>query len=271
MTDNNVAVIMSVYHSDDPQMFKDAINSILYQSISCTLLIYRDGILPEPLNVVLESYSENKNVYIIRNDVNQGLATGLNTLIDFAIKKGFKYIARMDSDDISRPQRLKVQLNFLESNTDIDVLGTSCREFGASFALKEKHLPTSHDELKDFSITRCPFIHPTVVFRRRVFDKGYRYPIHTTFTEDMALWFDLLNAGFKFSNINEVLLDYRLSENTVNRRKGIKKALSEIKVRFHNMISLNQVSVWNVTRLFARIVCHLVRNLLVKLGYKNAR
>lgn len=103
---------MSVYHSDDPQMFKDAINSILYQSISCTLLIYRDGILPEPLNVVLESYSENKNVYIIRNDVNQGLATGLNTLIDFAIKKGFKYIARMDSDDISRPQRLKVQLNF---------------------------------------------------------------------------------------------------------------------------------------------------------------
>ncbi|HEC3079442.1 TPA: glycosyl transferase, partial [Escherichia coli] len=170
-----------------------------------------------------------------------------------------------------RPQRLKVQLNFLESNTDIDVLGTSCREFGASFALKEKHLPTSHDELKDFSITRCPFIHPTVVFRRRVFDKGYRYPIHTTFTEDMALWFDLLNAGFKFSNINEVLLDYRLSENTVNRRKGIKKALSEIKVRFHNMISLKQVSVWNVTMIFARIIFHLMPNFLVKLAYKNAR
>lgn len=87
----------------------------------------------------------------------------------------------------------------------------------------------------------------------------------------MALWFDLLNAGFKFSNINEVLLDYRLSENTVNRRKGIKKALSEIKVRFHNMISLKQVSVWNVTMIFARIIFHLMPNFLVKLAYKNAR
>ncbi len=114
----------------------------------------------------------------------------------------------------------------------MDVCGTSCHEFGASFSLDEKHLPKGHDQLVEFSITRCPFIHPTVMFRSSVFEKGHRYPTNTSLTEDMALWFQLLKSGCVFANLNDVLLDYRLNENTINRRHGIGKAFSEIRIRF---------------------------------------
>jgi glycosyltransferase involved in cell wall biosynthesis len=271
MSECNIAVIMSVYRYDNPEMFKVAVNSILEQSISCDLLIYRDGPVSSELDEVLDSYSLLSNVIIFRNNENNGLATSLNFLISFSLEKGYQYIARMDSDDISRPDRLRRQVLFLENNSDVDVLGASCHEFGASFALYEKHLPINHEELMNFSITRCPFIHPTVIFRRDVFEEGYRYPVDTTLTEDMALWFELLNAGFKFANINEVLLDYRLNENTINRRKGISKALSEINIRLRNMISLKQVNYKNVLLIAARIVFHLMPDFLIKVAYKKAR
>lgn len=266
-----IAVIMSIYKNDDSRFLSKAIESILFQSVPCDLLIYLDGELPDSLYEVIRSYESINNVYIFKNDMNKGLATGLNNLINYAIEQGYNYIARMDSDDISRPNRIEKQVDFLEDNKSIDVLGTSCREFGASFALGEKHLPQTHEELLNFSITRCPFIHPSVMFRSSVFKKGFRYPENTVLTEDMALWFLLLNNGFRFANINEILLDYRLNENTINRRKGFKKAMSEINIRTKNMISLKQVNIKNISLISARIVFHLMPSSLVKLAYKKAR
>ncbi|HIF9086811.1 TPA: glycosyltransferase [Photobacterium damselae] len=262
---------MSVYKSDSPDMLKVAINSILTQSIKCDLLIYQDGDIPKQLADVLDEYIKKSHIKLFVNPINKGLATGLNYLINYAIEHKYDYIARMDSDDISRPTRIERQVNFLENNKNIDVLGTSCREFGASFALDEKHLPQSHEELLDFSITRCPFIHPSVMFRANVFIKGHRYPENTTLTEDMALWFQLLNNGVRFANLNEILLDYRLNENTINRRKGFKKAMSEINIRARNMLSLKQVSFKNISLIGARIIFHLMPTSLVKLAYKKAR
>ncbi|HIF9547446.1 TPA: glycosyltransferase [Photobacterium damselae] len=266
-----VAVIMSVYKSDFPDMLEVAIKSILKQSEKCDLLIYQDGHIPQELSDILNEYLGRNEIQIFINPVNKGLAFGLNYLINIALKQGYDYIARMDSDDISRPTRIEQQVNFFENNKNIDVLGTSCREFGASFALDEKHLPQSHEELLDFSITRCPFIHPSVMFRASVFTKGHRYPENTTLTEDMALWFQLLNDGVRFANLNEILLDYRLNENTINRRKGFKKAMSEINIRARNMLSLKQVSFKNISLIGARIIFHLMPSSLVKLAYKKAR
>ncbi|WP_279145509.1 glycosyltransferase [Photobacterium carnosum] len=266
-----ISVIMSVYKNDNEAFLVEAIDSILNQSLNCDLLIYKDGVLPKKLNDVITYYESHSSVYVFSCDANKGLATGLNKLINYAFEKGYKYIARMDSDDISRPTRIEKQVNFLENNNNIDVLGTSCREFGASFALDEKHLPKTHEELLNFSITRCPFIHPSVMFRSSVFEKKIRYPENTVLTEDMALWFLLLNNGFQFANINEILLDYRLNENTINRRKGFKKAMSEINIRTKNMISLKQVNIKNISLIGARIVFHLMPSSLVKLAYKKAR
>ncbi|MGL5623035.1 glycosyltransferase, partial [Cetobacterium sp.] len=238
-----VAVIMSVYKNDNSYFFMRAVDSILEQDYkNIVLFIFVDG----PVSSQIEEYLdkiESPLVMIFSSKVSLGLANGLNVLIDKLISLGdFEYIARMDSDDISYKTRITRQVEFLNSNLSIDICGTSCREFGASFALEEKHLPTTHQQLLDFSITRCPFIHPSVMFRRRVFETGIRYPTDTALTEDMALWFELLVNGFKFANINEVLLDYRLNENTIKRRKGVDKALSEVKVRLYYMFKLKRIS-----------------------------
>ncbi len=268
---SRVAVIMSVYHSDESSSFIDAIESILKQTFNCDLFIYQDGEVSDELFAIIELYSKLDNVYCFASNSNKGLASALNFLIDYSNKKGYEYIARMDSDDISHPDRIKKQVDFLNLNVDVDVLGTSCREFGASFAIEEKHLPKTHEELLNFSITRCPFIHPSVMFRSCIFDNGHRYPENTTLTEDMALWFQLLNDNVRFANLNEVLLDYRLNENTINRRKGFKKAMSEINIRASNMISLKQVNLKNILLIISRIIFHLMPSPLVKLAYKKLR
>ncbi|WP_318474752.1 glycosyltransferase [Photobacterium leiognathi] len=270
-TTSSVAVIMSVYRSDDPQMLQDAIESILNQTVPCDLLVYQDGDVSEKLSNILIKYSDRNNIKLFTNSINKGLASGLNYLINYAVTENYDYIARMDSDDISRERRIAQQVKYLNENLDIDVLGTSCREFGASFALEEKHLPKSHEELINFSITRCPLIHPSVMFRTSVFKNGIRYPENTTLTEDMALWFILLNKGYRFANLNEILLDYRLNEGTINRRKGFKKAMSEINIRIRNMISLKQIDLKNISLIGARIIFHLMPSSLIKLAYKKAR
>lgn len=269
-----VAVIMSVYRSDSLEYLKDSVSSMLTQSFnSLSLFIYRDGIVPLDIDDYLSFIeNENYNIKVIASEQNFGLAHGLNSLIDLIIHEGtYQYIARMDSDDISRPERIAKQVDFFEKNLDIDVCGTSCREFGSSFALDEKHLPESPEELLNFSITHCPFIHPSVMFRSNVFNSGIRYPTDTSLTEDMALWFILLNKSFRFANINEILLDYRLNENTLERRSGISKAFSEFNIRTKNMISLKQISIRNFTLIMARLIFHILPSSLMKIAYRKAR
>ncbi|WP_220737068.1 glycosyl transferase, partial [Morganella morganii] len=183
----------------------------------------------------------------------------------------YKYIARMDSDDIAIKNRLMFQADFLDKNPHIDVCGSYCHEFGSNFSLNEKKLPISHDEILNFSIYRCPLIHPCVMFRSEIFKSGYRYPTDTNLTEDMALWFLLLESGFKFHNIPIVLLNYRLSEDTINRRKGISKAISEIRVRLYYMSKLKKTSIKNIILILSRLPFHLLPSFIIKFFYKNFR
>jgi glycosyltransferase involved in cell wall biosynthesis len=274
MLDKKIAIILSIYHSDSLGYLKLAIKSLLTQTYSnSTIFIYRDGLVPDYINEYIFSQElVNENIILITSDKNSGLANALNKLIDVILLDGsFDYIARMDSDDISRPERLVKQVDFFERNPEIDVCGTSCREFGASFALEEKHLPELHEQLLDYSITHCPFIHPSVMFRVSVFTSGIRYPTNTSLTEDMALWFVLLNRGFCFANLNDILLDYRLNENTLDRRRGISKAISEFSIRFKNMQALKKVSVKNILMITARLIFHLLPVSIIKIAYKKAR
>lgn len=270
----NVVVIMSVYRYDSLVYLKQAVHSIISQSYqSTTLFIFRDGPVDIKVDEYLNQISKDcSSVNYLTSEKNCGLAVALNRLIDVILEDGkADYVARMDSDDISRIDRISKQVGFFSNNPQVDVCGTSCHEFGASYALDIKHLPETHEELLSFSVSRCPFIHPSVMFRASVFKDGNRYPENTTLTEDMAFWFELLKKGYKFANINEVLLDYRLTENTIDRRKGLGKAFSEVWIRTINMIALKQYSLKNVFLISSRIVFHLLPTKLLKFAYKRAR
>ncbi len=268
---SDTVFIMSVYIKDCPTFLCDSINSMLSQNYATDIFIYLDGPLLPNVYEIINDYQKLENVYVFSSVENQGLAKSLNFLIGEAIKAGYKYIARMDSDDICLSNRIAEQVKFLNEREDIDVCGSFCREFGATFAKKVKRLPLEHDELLNFSIYRCPFIHPTVVFRSAVFKRGNRYPENTNLTEDMALWFDLLYKGYRFGNINKVLLDYRLNEHTIARRKGLGKALSEFSIRFRYMIILKRVTIRNLLLVSSRLIFHFLPIRLIKVLYSKLR
>ncbi len=268
----SVAVIMSVYRTDSFNFVKDAIDSILSQTYPCTLYLYQDGPVSTDISRLLDTITNtNDNVILIVSDVNRGLAYALNVMIEHVLSEGYDFIARMDSDDISRPTRIAKQIAYFKQNPDVDVLGASCREFGASYALVEKHLPKSHAELVDFSVARCPFIHPTVMFRTRLFFNGVRYPTDTKLTEDMALWLKLIEDGYRLANLNEVLLDYRLNENAIKRRQGIGKAISEFDIRFKHMRAMKKCTPKNMILISSRLLFHVFPLSVIKILYKFAR
>lgn len=268
---SKVAVIMSVYKNDNVNDFNRAVESILAQTYPCHLLIYQDGPVDSQISQSIVKYSNNPSIILFNSIKNKGLAHALNVMIDYCLQQGYEFIARMDSDDISKKHRIERQLNAFSINSDIHVLGSFCKEFGASFCLEKKTLPTEHNDLVDFSITRCPFIHPTVMFRASIFNDGYRYPENTVLTEDMALWFNLLNAGYIFHNINEVLLEFQINEETLNRRVGYKKSLGEFKIRMKNMFLLKKVSLKNTTFILIKLALSFTPLFIIKAAYKNLR
>lgn len=273
-----IAVIMSVYRRDDIGFLTESINSIYNQEgegFSLDLNLFIDG----PVSPSMRSYLFDlrpgalvRKVNIVESEINLGLARALNGLIDFSLQfDSYEYFARMDSDDISTPDRFRKQVLFLESNQEIDLCGSFCREFGASFAKELKKVPCTHDEIVSFSIARCPLIHPTVMFRSRVFTSGARYPVHTRLTEDMALWFALIESGIKMENVPEPLLNYRILESTLQRRLSIGKALSEFTLRLRFMLRLNMFSFRNSFMIFSRLFFHALPSCFVKQLYRHFR
>ena len=268
--ENKVAVIMSLYHLDDPEYLRESLDSLINQTERLSILLYQDGPINDALSEVLTEYRLN-DIIIVKSDKNQGLAHALNKLIELALSLKFDYVARMDSDDICLPDRIEKQVEFLDANKDVDILGGCCSEFGASYALDYKSVPLDHSDILNSAITRCPIIHPSVMFRASIFDHGYRYPEDTSFTEDMALWLLLLSKDFKFSNLPDVLIKYRINEDTVSRRKGIKKGWSEFKLRFIYMIKLRRISLKNTTLIFSRLVFHILPVSAIKFAYDRLR
>ncbi|MEZ9668127.1 glycosyltransferase [Vibrio breoganii] len=266
-------VIMSVYKGDSPISLKQALESMVNQTYgNLGIYICQDGFVSNDLKNVINNYLEKySNIHLIENSTNRGLAKSINRLIDLLLKDdNNKYFVRMDADDISLKERVSIQINYMKEN-QINVCGSYCKEFGASYALSEKKVPITHQEILLKSVTNCPFIHPTVVFDRTVFESGIRYPEDTVFTEDMALWFILIEARYKLGNIPEVLLEYRLTEDTVERRLGWHKGYNEFQLRMRYMISNRTFSLINFIKIFARLPFHILPISLAKLLYRYAR
>nr|PMJ29684.1 hypothetical protein BCU25_18175 [Vibrio cyclitrophicus] len=264
---------MSVYKNDTPSHLNEAIESILNQTLSSyDLLIYVDGPIGNDVRDILDTYRSKNNILIYFGSVNLGLAYALNFLINkVKDSKKYDYIARMDSDDISLPNRFEVQVNHMSMNTDIDVLGSYCEEFGSDLGKKIKDVPIEHEELYCYSILRCPFIHPTVMFRLSSIMDDLVYPENKKFTEDMALWFKLMLYNYRFENIPVVLLKYRMVDDTVERRLGLDKAISEFSLRLEYMFKLKKFSLRNFAGVSARLVFHLLPVKLARYFYLKFR
>ena len=152
-----VAVIIPVYKNDTPQYVRPAIDSIIKQTYSCRIYIGVDGPIGNSLNSCLEAYENNKNVSIVRFAENRGLACVLNDLLQICFDNGYEYIARMDADDISLPDRIEKQICFLNEHPEIDVVGGAINEIDEEGCESGKTIvyPATPTECKKFFAKKC--------------------------------------------------------------------------------------------------------------------
>lgn len=273
MSNKKVAVIMSVYKSDNIEFIKISIDSILLQSFAnLVLFIQVDGPVSNEVRELLECYSTLDKVEVSFNKVNMGLAERLNNCIERVLSLNcFDYVARMDADDISTHHRIETQVNFLESNKSIDVVGSDVKEINESGSeVFYKKMESSHDLITLNIIKKCPFNHPTVMFRISVFEKKFRYDSKLKNTQDYYFWIDLIAAGMRFSNINEPLLYFRV-DNSFHYRRGIKKANNDLRSRLYAFKKLKNASFGNVVHVFLLYILRLSPAYMKKFAYRFFR
>ena len=241
MENKTIAVILPVYRNDKVAYIHLAVDSILNQTYSDIMLfIGVDGPVGDDIIVCMNEYSQKQQVQVIWFKENRGLACVLNDLLNICFKEGFEYIARMDADDISLPERIEKQMSFLEKNPEIDVVGGANQRIDENDRLLDRFVYsplTPEDCYKTFA-KRTPLCHPTVLFRKRYFDKtGRLYRPEYRNSQDVMLWYDGLMKGVKMANIQEVVLYFRVTDDLIaKRRNGWKRA----KRQFEDRIKINR-------------------------------
>lgn len=201
-----ISVILPVFNR--PEYLSEAIESILNQSFpDFELIIIDDGSLIET-KLILNYYStKDSRVTIITNSSNMGITYSRNLGLENA--KG-KYIAVMDSDDVSLPERFKKQVEFLDQHPEIDVLGSQIINIGeGDSAGKVSNFPLTPGSIRWSFISFCHHAHPSVMMRSKLFtDEGYRYEEFMV-AQDYDLWTRLV-LGHKIANLPDILVKYRV-------------------------------------------------------------
>lgn len=218
-----ISVVMSTYN-EPANWIKTSINSILNQSYeNIELIVVCDNPGNKELVNLLNEYKENKKVKLIINEENIGLTKSLNKALKFA---DGEFIARMDSDDIAKKDRLIKQYNYLtENNLDLIGGGVTCIDENEKVISTINNLPKNNDGVKKRIIKNSCVPHPTWFGRKKVFSilNGYR---DVAFAEDYDFLLRALSKGFKLGNINEIGLKYRIRSGSISNNNGLKQFIT---------------------------------------------
>lgn len=233
------SVLMTIYKNDNVDHLKEAINSILNQTLKPDeFLIVKDGPLRNETEDMLDSFKDPCLRYIsLKTNIGQSMALniGINNC-------KHEIVARMDSDDISTPDRLEKQYNILKQNPSIDIIGTGILEFTNSpnDASKSRVLPNNHEDIVKYSKFRCPVNHATVMYKKsKVIEAGNYSDIFSV--ADYLLWIKMIKNGCNFHNIPEPLLLVRGGSEMYKRRSGLKYASAELQLQglFYSLKHIN--------------------------------
>jgi len=198
-----VSVIMPVYNGQD--YLSEAIESILGQTFTdFEFIIIDDGSTDKSLDII-KTYTDSR-IMLIRNETNLKLIASLNKGMKMA---NGKYIARMDADDISLPERLAKQVEFMDQHSNIAVCGTWVELFGdceQSFW----QFTDNPDVAKCVLLFGCCIAHPSVMLRKTILESGFYYSYLYPHAEDYGLWVQIAKK-YDITSLPQVLLKYRIS------------------------------------------------------------
>ncbi|MEK7604921.1 MAG: glycosyltransferase [Patescibacteria group bacterium] len=226
-----VSVVMPVYNAGD--FLVPAIESILNQTYANFELILINDASTDKSLITLKKYLKKNPSKIklinLKNNLNAGGDACAN--MGLALAQG-KYIARMDADDISHPERLEKQVAFLETHPDVFLVGSNALVINKNgIVIGEKTEPLSTKAIYKGYMTFHPLIHPTTMFHRVFKGETFRYDIRYNANNDYYTFFKLLCQGRKFVNLEDKLLFYRIhgKNDTFVHMKG--KFLNTLRIR----------------------------------------
>ena len=214
------SVLMSVYNKEKAEYLKLSIDSMIRQTVMPDeIVIVEDGPLTQELYSVIDYYTNKypELFIIVKLEKNSGLGVALNEGLKWCTNE---LVARMDTDDISCPERCEKQLLKFKTCPELDIVGTQIAEFidTPDNTVSSRIVPTTHEDICVFARRRSPFNHPTVMYKKsKVLElggyKGYGRK------EDLELIISMVNENSYAANIDESLLMYRSNLDNLSRRR----------------------------------------------------
>lgn len=220
--------LMSVYAKEKAEYLQLSIESMLNQSISPDeIVLVKDGPLSEELHHLISQFADsNQRIFkIIKLERNMGLAYALNEGLKNCSNE---LVARMDSDDISLPQRCELQLSEFIKDPELAIVGAHIDVFSDNHnqVSCSRSVPLTHNDILKFSRRRNPFNHPTVMYKKSAVLGIGGYPLLRR-NQDFELFTNLIHR-FKAKNINQSLVLFRGNSDNLTRRKSLSKCLGDI-------------------------------------------
>lgn len=241
-----ISVIMPVYNA--APFVKQAIESVLAQSYNnFELLILNDGSTDDSEQVILSFF--DKRIRYTLHKRNVGLIACLNEGV--RISNG-TYIARMDADDISLLRRFEKQIAFLKENPQIGICGTQIDTIREKRIMPFNRLPTSNNAIRASFLFRNVLMHPSVIFRKSIFQGEAPFNNDFYLAEDYECW-SRMAARTEFANLSETLLHYRIHSNQVSIDKSEEQQKISAKIR--NAMLLNWNSITESELNFHQLIC----------------
>jgi glycosyltransferase involved in cell wall biosynthesis len=215
------SVLISVYKKDNPIYFKEALDSVLNQTLAPNeIVIVIDGYVSQDIQNVIQEYVSRHNIIkTLQLQENMGLAIALNKGLEIC---SYDIVARMDSDDICLLDRFEKQIACFQNDENLDVLGGYIQEIDSvsKRLLGVREVPLDMLGIKKFIRKRSSFNHVSVMFRKKAVlaVDGYR---DLTSCEDYDLWIRMTAKNFKMQNLSDVLVYVRVNEGMYKRRGGL--------------------------------------------------
>ena len=230
-----ITVLMAVYNGE--RYLGEAIESILGQSFGDFEYLIIDDASTDCTSAILREYAmADKRIRLISNESNLGLSRSLNRGLEQA--KGL-YIARMDADDIARPERFATQHAWLKEHPEILVLGSAIQmidENGEQLPSEPPPLSSAQMRWNSFFGRQFVVCHPTVMARRELFERFGVYAELPT-SQDLELWGRLICIEpYPIANLSEVLLDYRVHSDSVSEKQN------ELQLETSNRVRLDTIN-----------------------------
>lgn len=216
------SVLMSVYAKEKPEYLKQAIQSMMDQTVPTNdfVLVCDGPLTPELDNVIIEYQNSYPDIFhIIRLSQNQGLGKALNVGLQHCKNE---LVARMDSDDISVPNRCQIQLDMFTKNISLSLASGAIAEFDKSpdQLISVRNLPCMPEEISKFAKRRNPMNHMAVMYRKKEVMNAGNYQ-EMPLAEDYYLWARMLCHNCQAQNTEKILVYARVGNGMYQRRGGL--------------------------------------------------